>query len=361
MKIVAVEVLPFAAGGQIGATAYRRAHAAVKVLTDEGLTGISRIGPEAGPYVAAVLAPELVGQDPANVERLWERMYAAVARSGSPRPGAVGMVGSLDVALWDLLGKQLNRPVWQLLGGLRDRVEAYADALPVVPRRESAAGLAAAMAGYVGAGFKAVKLHLPRFAPDEVSADLGRVREAIGPQTRLMVDVHRRWDPWTAVEMARRLEPLDVYWFEEPVSWDDQVGGLAFVASRIRQLVAGAEGEHSLHVCRDYVARGAVHVLQADVLGAGGFTAWRRIAAVAQAYHVRAAPHGASFPELNAHLVASLPNGLIVSAFPAGEPYEVWSRLYREPVQIREGQLQLTGAPGLGLELDEAFIARHRP
>jgi L-alanine-DL-glutamate epimerase-like enolase superfamily enzyme len=361
MKIVAVEVLPFEAGGTIGTSTYRRIHAAVRVVTDEGLVGISRIGPEAGPYVEQTLAPELMGQDPANVERLWERMYGAVARSGSPRSGAVGMVGSLDVALWDLLGKRLGRPVWQLLGGLRDRVEAYADAIPVVPGRESAAALAEAMAGYVDEGFAAVKLHLPRGAPDEVVADVARVRAAIGPQVRLMVDVHRKWDPWTAVEIARRLEPSDVYWLEEPVSGDDQVGGLALVAARIRQLVAGAEGEHSLHACRDYVARGAVHVLQADILGAGGFTAWRRIAAVAHAYHVRVAPHGASFPELNAHLVASLPNGLIVSAFPPGEPYEVWSRLYRQPLQLRKGEIRLGGAPGLGLELDEAFIARHRP
>jgi len=265
------------------------------------------------------------------------------------------------VALWDLLGKQLNRPVWQLLGGLRDRIDAYADSIPVVPGRETAAALAAAMAGYVRAGYKAVKLHLPRFAPDEVVADITRVRDAIGPDVRLMVDVHRHWDPWTAVEISRRLEPLDVYWFEEPVSWDDQVGGMAFVAARIRQLVAGAEGEHSLYACRDYVARGALHVLQADILGAGGFTAWRRIAAVAHAYHVKAAPHGASFPEINAHLIASVPNGLIVSAFPPGEPYEVWSRLYLEPIQIRDSQIQLSQRPGLGLDLDEAFIQRHRP
>ena len=84
MKIVAVEVLPFEAGGKIGSSAYRRTHAAVKVVTDEGLTGISRIGPEAGPYVEQTLAPELLGQDPANVERLWERMYAAVPAPASP-------------------------------------------------------------------------------------------------------------------------------------------------------------------------------------------------------------------------------------------------------------------------------------
>lgn len=125
------------------------------------------------------------------------------------------------------------------------------------------------------------------------------------------------------MDVIRRLEPQGVYWWEEPVRWDDQVGGLPFVSARVRPLVTGGEGEHSLYVCREYVARGAVQVLNPDIPGASGFTAWRRIAALAAAFHVKVAPHGASFPELNAHLVASVPNGLIVSAFPPGEPYEV--------------------------------------
>ena len=101
-------------------------------------------------------------------------------------------------------------------------------------------------------------------------------------------------------------------------------------------------------------------MLQADILGAGGYTAWRKMAALAQAHHVKIAPHGASFPELAAPLLAALPNGLIVSAFPAGEPPEIWSRLYREPPDLRDGTLYLTDRPGLGLELDEAYLARHR-
>jgi L-alanine-DL-glutamate epimerase-like enolase superfamily enzyme len=360
MKIVELEVLPFEVGGTIGVSDYRRTHAALRVHTDGGLTGISRISPDAAPFVEQTLKPVLLGEDPANVERLWEKMHAAAAPAGYLRPRGIGAVGSVDIALYDLLGKQLNRPVWQLLGGLRDRIEAYADSIPIVPGRETADALARAMAGYIRAGFSAVKLHLPRAAPDDAVADVSRVRSEIGPDVRLMVDVHRRWDPWTAVEVAQRLEPQDVYWFEEPVAGDDQVGGLAFVAARVRQLVAGAESEHSLYACRDYVTRGAVHVLQADILGAGGFTAWRRLAAMAHAFHVKVAPHGASFPEINAHLIASLPNGLIVSAFPAGEPYEVWSRMYAEPLHLREGQIQLSNKPGLGLELNEEFIRRHR-
>src|SRR5688572_23539680 len=160
MKIVDVEILPFEAGGRIGAVEYRRTHAALKIVTDEVVAGISRVGPGASTYVEQTLKPVLVGEDPANVERLWEKMYAATHQSGYPRPAAIGVVGSIDVALWDLLGKQLNRPVWQLLGGLRDSIEAYADSIPAPPGRETPEQLAETMAGYVRSGFGAVKLHL---------------------------------------------------------------------------------------------------------------------------------------------------------------------------------------------------------
>jgi L-alanine-DL-glutamate epimerase-like enolase superfamily enzyme len=359
MRIVDVRVLPFEAGGTIGTQPYRRTHAALKVVTDEGLTGISRVAPAAAKVIEQVFTPVLAGQDPANVERLWEAMHAAAHRAGGAARTAVGVIGSLDVALWDLLGKAVDRPVWQLLGGLRDRVEVYADSIPLPPGRETPEALAETLAGYARRGFPAVKLHLQRWAPDEVAADVALVRAAIGPRTRLMLDVHRHWDPWTAVEIARRLEPQDVFWIEEPVGGDDQPGALAFVAARVRQLVAGGEGEHSLHACREYLVHRAVQVYQADLLGAGGFTGGRRIAALADAFHVKVAPHGASFPELNAHLVASLRNGLAVPAWSAGEAYEVWSRLYAEPIQMQGGALQLSHKPGLGLELDEAFLRRH--
>jgi D-arabinonate dehydratase len=175
-----------------------------------------------------------------------------------------------------------------------------------------------------------------------------------------MVDVHKLWDPWVGVAAARRLERYDVYWLEEPIRWDDEVGGMALLAAGTRIMLAAGESEHTLYACRDLVARAGIKVLQTDILSAGGYTAWLRMAALAQAHHVRVAPHGASFPELTAPLQAALPNGLIVSAFPAGEPPEIWSRLYREPPDLRDGTLYLTDRPGLGLELDEAYLARHR-
>jgi len=142
MKIVDVEVLPFEAGGMIGTQAYRRTHAALRVVTDEGLSDISRVAPAAAKTIEQVFKPVLAGEDPANVERLWEKMGAAAHRAGYPDRSVVDVIDSVDVALWDLLGKMLGRPVWQLLGGLRERVDVYGDSIPLPPGRETPEALA---------------------------------------------------------------------------------------------------------------------------------------------------------------------------------------------------------------------------
>jgi L-alanine-DL-glutamate epimerase-like enolase superfamily enzyme len=196
--------------------------------------------------------------------------------------------------------------------------------------------------------------------PDQVVETARRIRAAVGPDVDLLIDVHKLWDPWLGVETVRRMEELDVYWLEEPVSWDDQVRGMAILSAHTRIPVVAGESECTLYACRDLVERAGIKVLQTDILSAGGYTAWRKLAALAQAFHVTVSPHGASFPELAAPLVAAVPNGLMVSAFPAGEPLEIWSRLYREPLALRDGACHLTDRPGLGLEFDEAYLAAHR-
>ena len=123
-------------------------------------------------------------------------------------------------------------------------------------------------------------------------------------------------------------------------------------------MIATGERENTLSNCRDLIERGGIKVIQTDIIGGGGFTAWRKIAALAEAFHVSVAPHGASFPEISAHLVSAVPNGLIVSAFPSIEPYQIWSSLYKEPIQIREGWIELSQRPGLGLEFDDDFIKK---
>jgi D-arabinonate dehydratase len=174
---------------------------------------------------------------------------------------------------------------------------------------------------------------------------------------KLMVDIFRALDPQTAIAVARRIEEYDIFWLEEPVRWHDQTLGLALVARGTRIPVAGGEGESTLHGCRDILERGGVTYLQTDILGGGGYTNMRKIAALAEAYHVGFAPHGASFPELCAPLVAAMPNGVMVPATTPDQPPAVWDHLY-EDFAIRNGRIQLTDRPGLGLTFNRDFLAR---
>jgi L-alanine-DL-glutamate epimerase-like enolase superfamily enzyme len=357
MRITAIETVLFRpTWDDPYGPALERVQAAITVRTDEGPIGVGRAWePQVAP-IRDLLAPVLVGEDPLNAARLWARMAAATAPLlGQERP-LMAAVGALDVALWDLRGQILGRPCWQLLGGYRDWVEAYAD-IPL--RSRTPEGLAEEVAAAVAMGFRAVKFHILSPDPDHIVAETRAARAAIGPDVKLMVDVFRALDPPTAIAVARRLEEYAPFWLEEPVRADDQPLGLAMVARGTRIPVAGGEGEHSLFGCRAILERGGVAYLQANVLGAGGYTNWLRIAGLAAAYHVGIAPHGAAWPELTAHLVAAQPHGVIVPATTPGLPPEVWARLY-EDFAIRDGRIQLSDRPGLGLTFDEAYLRRHR-
>ena len=355
MKITSAELIPLTATTRTGYN--ETAHAGLKVHTDEGLTGICHV---LTPHLPAIreLSPVLTGMDPMNSERTWQSMYAGISRLSSSPRDAVTAIGALDIALWDLKGKILGTPLHRLLGGFRDTVPAYADGRMALRSPERHAEWSAHFIHEMGYG--ATKYHVMGEAPDEVVRTAQLIREAIGPDALLMIDVHKIWDPWTAVETARRLEEYGIFWLEEPLLWDDEVGGMAFLSANTRIAVAAGESESTLYACRDLVERGGIKVLQTDILSGGGYTPWLKMASLAEAYHVKAAPHGASFPELLAPLIAALPNGLIVSAGPAGEETELWSKLYAEPFDLRNGVCRLRDQPGLGLEFDEDFLAAHR-
>ena len=355
MKITEVEFIPLTATTRTGYNS--SAHAGLKVHTDEGLTGICHVLEHHGPAINE-LGPLIIGENPINNERIWRSMYKSIGNLRRDQRELVNAMGALDIAVWDLKGKMLETPVHRLLGGFRNEIPAYADGRMALRTPEQHAEWSAHFIHDVG--YRATKYHVMGEPPDVVVRTARLIREAIGPEPLLMIDVHKIWDPWTAVETARRLEDHNVYWLEEPVLWDDEVGGMAFLAANTRISVAAGESECTLYACRDLVERGGIKILQTDILGAGGYTPWLKMAALAEAFHVKAAPHGASFPELLAPLIAALPNGLIVSAGPAGEETELWSKPYVETLDLRDGTCYLTEKPGLGLEFDEDFFATHR-
>lgn len=266
MKITRVESILFEPTWDDPFAPRSRVFAALKIYTDDGLVGISRTGGDQAGYVRDLLAPRLIGEDPRNVERLWARMSDAMTPLLGQERAIVSAIGAVDVALWDLLGKSTGLPCWQLLGGYRDWVPAYAD---VPTRATTPQELGDQLAACVAAGYRAVKFHILRPDPDQIVAEARAARHAIGPDVRLMVDVFRALDPRAAIAVAQRIEELDIFWLEEPVHWNDQPLGLALVGQNTRIPVAGGEGESSIHGCRDLLERGGLTYLQADILGAG--------------------------------------------------------------------------------------------
>ena len=270
-------------------------------------------------------------------------------------------IGALDVALWDLYGKVCGQPVWRMLGGYRDRVPAYADGIGYPEQiDQSPEAVAALVKKHIDLGYTAVKFHAYNAEPHDVLEKVRLSREAIGPEKKLMIDLHRVWDGKLAAEMARQFEPYNLYWIEEPVRLDDETGYLRMVREATDVLVAGGESEPTLYGVRRLLVEGGLQVVQTDILGGGGFTGLMRMAALAEAHNAYIAPHGASFPEINCHLVSAVPNGLLVPACPHTEPYQIWSKLYDPPFQIVKGEIELSERPGLGLDLDQAFVEEYR-
>lgn len=349
----------------------------VEVETDGGIVGLGEADAlGAGHLVAAAVEqdvkPLLVGQDPAYIERLHDLLMRRLVLRARRGPVMAAIAG-IDIALWDIFGKDVGRPVFQLLGGYRDRVTAYASG-GFYAEGKGLDGLAAEMRGYVERGFTAVKMKIGRL-PHELLAgadrcrtaprdDLERVRlvrEVLGPDRALMVDVNTCWDVPTALRLGRRLEELEVAFLEEPIAADD-VAGSARLAAALDLPIAGYETELSPAGFVELIERGAIDVAQPDVIRTGGFTACRKIAAVAAARHLPVAPHAfasAVSTVANLHFLAALPNGGLFEycQYPGPLMEELLDGM---PAVDPDGTVSLPGGPGLGVELNRRVVERFR-
>ncbi len=381
MKITDVKTLSLAHEGPrvMDATHIlsRRTTLIVEIHTDEGLVGFGEAESFGKPDVIRAiveqdLRPQLIGANPLNIERLWSLMYRRTMSRG--RKGyVICAISGIDIALWDLLGKKSGLPVYRLLGGYTDRVPAYASG-GFYAEDKGLPELSAEMAGYVRAGFRAVKMKVGRNTSDLfANADVCRttekddlrrvqaVREAVGPDVQIMVDANTVWDPITAVRMGRQLEQLGVMLLEEPVPPDD-LDGCAQVAAQLNLAVAGFETEYTRFGFRELIERRVVDVVQPDAIRAGGLSECRRIAAMASAHHMTCMPHAfASALSLvaNLHLLASIPNGGMLECCMV--PNALIGELLTEPIRPdADGFVRLSEKPGLGVELDTHAVERYR-
>ena len=286
----------------------------VKVETDEGFTGIGLAGgvqgaEEIGVAILEHFAQVVVGQDPFDTERIWDNMWQPklVGRRGI----TTRVISGIDIALWDLKGKITGLPVYKLLGGYTNKVPVYI-AGGYYEEGKGLGELAEEMVTAVGLGARAVKMKIGG-AP--INEDVERVRiarEAIGPNTRLMVDANCAYRHFEAQEIARKMEPYDVFWFEEPVNPDDYEGHRLVSQSTIIPVATG-ENEYTRYGFRELIEGRCCDILQPDGLIMGGVTEFMKVAALAQAHDLLIAPHGNQ--DVHVHLVSAIPNGLTVEYY----------------------------------------------
>ncbi len=330
----------------------------IKVYTDDGAVGLGSVysHPElVRTVVEGQLRDFLVGEDPANVERLWDRMYS-VTRWYGRKGAAMSALGGVDMALWDLRGKAAGKPVYQLLGAKRNRVKAYASALLW---KDDPAELGEEAKRHVANGYRAVKTRLGRNYEYD-SAGVRILREAVGPDVRIQVDGNARY----SLDQARRVLPefreAGIFWLEEPFAPEDVDNYLALRPDLNGIPLAAGENDFGLQGFRELIDRRMVDIVQPDCCRAGGITECRRVGASAENAGLRVAPHTWSDAVAmvgNMHVVASLSNSITVEMDQTGNPFI--DDLLVEKLRVEEGELPMPQGPGLGIELNDEVVERY--
>lgn len=330
----------------------------IRVDTDEGVVGVGSVYSHPDlvrTIVEGQLRPLLVGADPLEIESCWQRCYALTRWYG--RKGvAVSVLGGIDIALWDIRGKVEGKRICDLLGPVRESVPAYASGL--LWKRE-VAELKDEAQSHLGQGFRGVKMRLGKDRTYDLAA-LEAVREAIGPELRLMVDGNARYSLDEARRMAAAWLAAGVFWLEEPFAPERPDAFRALRPSIPGIPLAAGENEFGRQGFKELVDGGVVDIAQPDCCRCGGLTEALRIAEDAAEREVKIAPHtwsDAVALTANMHLVAATPDALTVEVDQTGNPFI--EELLVDGPRIVAGQAVLPKGPGLGVELNPDTVRKY--
>jgi len=346
----------------------------VRVHTDEGLVGLGEATySNKEPVVVAAIdhmKQELIGEDPARIEYLWHKIWRISSLSGLWRmagPVWMSALSGIDQALWDIKGKVANLPVVELLGGkFRERVGLYTHFYGATP--EESAAMAKRM---VAEGFTALKSSARssdgfRFdpyeddgRPEETAEHYAAAREAVGPDIKLLIDCHGRFTVANCIRLARALEPYKLYAFEDPMPPED-LNAYAKVRREISIPVMGSERLNTKSHFRQLLDLDGIDIAQPDLMYAGGITEVRKIAAIADTYHVPISPHNTKGPIgiiAATHLMASIPN-VAPMEFVSGIDWR--DEIITGSLDVVDGSIGLPEGPGWGVELHMEGVERHR-
>lgn len=331
----------------------------VRIETDGGVVGWGEAQSPVSPrtsrtIVEDLLRPVLIGADPFDVEALWQRGFGAMRERGHPTGFYVDALGGVDVALLDIVGKTVGKPVHKLVGGrFRDKVALYAGLSGTDPEK-----VAAQAREHVGYGYRALKLHL-RGPRERILKIVAATRAVVGPDVQLMVDVHTTLDVPGAVLLGRGLEEHDVFWLESPVAPED-IKGQSEIARALDMAVCVGEWSRTRFEMREAFERRAGDFYNFDI-GRTGITEGKKIASLADTYGIRVTPHigagGILSIAASIHFSAAIPNFLIMehSHGSHAEKMKICS-VAPQPV---DGAFLLDDRPGIGVEIDEDAVRRY--
>ena len=316
-----------------------------KIVTDAGIHGVGEGGgwPEVAQRGIQEVAPLLIGEDPFAIERLWLKVYDLLHGHGLTGSVRGGVISAIDMALWDIKGKALGVPVYELLGGkVRDRIRIYAHANSVD------AGRALLDRGYTA------------FKCGPSAEMLVALRETLGDDVEIGVHCHGEFSPGGALQLAKAIEPHGPAFLEEPTNPDD-LDALEWLAARTSVPLASGERLFSKWAFRDLLQRRAIEISQPEITRIGGITEGKKIAILAESFGVKVAPHDGSAGPIaemaNIHVLAASPNCIYLEHMADDVPWRDEVAVGVVPEQ--EGYLPLPDLPGLGIDLDEGAIAEH--
>ncbi len=325
----------------------------VELHTDEDVTGIAYLwcfGVRRAQALALLvqdMVALLAGMDPLARAAVATRMEREANFLG--KTGAITIaMSAIDTALWDIAGKAFGRPVWQLLGGEARAIPVYAGGLFL---SDSIDMIVTEAKGYLAAGFQAIKMRCGASDWHEDIARVEAVRDAVGPDYTLMVDVVQGWTVDRAIKVGRELERFTLTYIEDPVLFDD-LEGMAHVAAMLDTPIAAGENDYGLRGFRRLLEGKVVDIPMIDLQRVGGISAWMQVAAMASAWGKPVVPH--VFPEISIHLLSAVPGALFLEYVPW------WEVLFVETPKLVDGTMRAPTGPGLGLAFDNDAVERFR-
>lgn len=342
-------------------SASARYYTIVEIETESGIKGFGYCwGIPAVSMVVEMCKQHLIGEMATATTKIWQKLYHSLAVMDR-RGIACRALGAIDVALWDIIGKAANLPIYQLIGGYRDEVQAYFSGgyYPVSCKteKELLQFMESDFGTYRDRGFTAFKMKIGGMG---TKFDLERIklaREVIGPDALLMVDANNVYDVKTAIRFAAQFEKYDIDWFEEPCAVD-QLNNCAQIAANVSMPVAIGENHFTRWDFKEIIESRAASVLQGDPTLMGGITEWLNLAGVAAMYGITLAPHWTH--DVNVHVALARPEVKIVEYFEADADVFNVQRIFANPVMARNGMVSAAKGSGHGLVLDTKAVAKYR-